>query len=93
MLAIGFGAFKHVPDDFASLLPTGPVWTHCDEVALDAYAGKRCVIIGGRQSAYEWAALLREAGSTEVHIVHRRRHRRSRWPTGRGVATRGGNDR
>jgi FAD-dependent urate hydroxylase len=29
------------------------------------------VIIGGRQSAYEWAALIHEHGAAEVHVVHR----------------------
>ena len=29
------------------------------------------VIIGGRQSAYEWAALIDEAGAEQVHVVHR----------------------
>src|SRR4030095_7337568 len=33
--------------------------------------GRRCLILGGRQSAFEWAALLREAGAAEVHIAHR----------------------
>lgn len=71
VLALGFGAFGHVPDDVAALLPPGRFGHTRDEVAFSQYAGKRCVIIGGRQSAYEWAALLREAGATEVHIVHR----------------------
>lgn len=71
VLAMGFGAFKHVPDDLAALLPPNRYGHTCDEVALSAYAGQRCLIIGGRQSAYEWAALLREAGAAEVHVVHR----------------------
>ena len=29
------------------------------------------MIIGGRQSAFEWAALLHEAGAAAVHISHR----------------------
>jgi cation diffusion facilitator CzcD-associated flavoprotein CzcO len=33
--------------------------------------GKRCLILGGRQSAFEWAALLHEAGTAEVHVSHR----------------------
>jgi thioredoxin reductase len=27
--------------------------------------------VGGRQSAFEWAALLAEEGAEEVHVVHR----------------------
>ena len=33
--------------------------------------GARVLIIGGRQSAYEWAALLREHGAARIDIVHR----------------------
>ncbi len=71
VLAMGFGAFQHVPEDLVALLPPGRFGHTRDEVAFSAYVGKRCLIIGGRQSAYEWAALLREAGADEVHIVHR----------------------
>lgn len=71
VLALGFGAFKHVPTDLVARLPPGRFGHTCDEVGLSRLAGKRCLIVGGRQSAYEWAALLREAGAAEVHIVHR----------------------
>jgi thioredoxin reductase len=33
--------------------------------------GRRCLIVGGRQSAFEWAALMREAGASAVHVSHR----------------------
>ena len=33
--------------------------------------GRRCLILGGRQSAFEWAALLAEAGAARVDVVHR----------------------
>jgi thioredoxin reductase len=42
-----------------------------DLVSFDGFAGARVVIIGGRQSAYEWAALLCEYGSERVDVVHR----------------------
>jgi thioredoxin reductase len=31
----------------------------------------RVLIVGGRQSAYEWAALLAEAGAAALYVVHR----------------------
>ena len=31
----------------------------------------RVLVVGGRQSAYEWAALIGEAGAERVDIVHR----------------------
>jgi thioredoxin reductase len=47
-------------------------WSHtCHLVRFDHLRGKRCLIVGGRQSAFEWAALLAEEGAEEVHIVHR----------------------
>ena len=42
-----------------------------DMVDLDALSGAHVVIIGGRQSAYEWAALISEAGAATVDVVHR----------------------
>jgi len=71
VLALGFGAFQHIPTELAAILPDGRYGHTCDEVALDRFAGKRVLIIGGRQSAYEWAALLREADVATVHISHR----------------------
>jgi thioredoxin reductase len=40
-------------------------------VAFDALAGARVVIVGGRQSAYEGAALLCDHGAERVDVVHR----------------------
>ena len=42
-----------------------------DLVAFDALAGARVVVVGGRQSAYEWAALLCDHGAGSVDVVHR----------------------
>jgi thioredoxin reductase len=47
-------------------------WSHtCHLVQFDDLRGKRCLIVGGRQSAFEWGALLADAGAAEVHIVYR----------------------
>jgi len=40
-------------------------------VSYDALSGARVAIIGGRQSAYEWAALLCDHGAERVDLVHR----------------------
>ncbi|HET8960171.1 FAD-dependent oxidoreductase [Nocardioides sp.] len=40
-------------------------------VRFDDLAGARVVIVGGRQSAYEWAALLCDHGAERVDVVHR----------------------
>ncbi len=43
----------------------------CDLVDFDALAGARVVVVGGRQSAYEWSALLCDHGAASVDVVHR----------------------
>lgn len=71
LIAVGFSDFKHIPKELSSILPPGR-WGHtCDEVDLDALRGLRVLIIGGRQSALEWAALLHEGGAAAVHVSHR----------------------
>lgn len=70
-LALGFKYFKHLPADLAELLPEGRFVHTCDLVEFEALRDKRCLILGGRQSAFEWAALLREAGAAAVHLSHR----------------------
>jgi cation diffusion facilitator CzcD-associated flavoprotein CzcO len=47
-------------------------WSHtCHLVRFDHLRGKRCLIVGGRQSAFEWAALLADGDAEEIHVVHR----------------------
>ena len=71
VLAIGFQPFAHVPPDMAALLPAGRFAHTCDLVDLRALDGRRVLILGGRQSAFEWAALLADAGAASVDVVHR----------------------
>jgi lysine/ornithine N-monooxygenase len=56
---------------WASLVPEKWAAHTCDLVGFEDMAGQRVLIVGGRQSAYEWAALLREAGAERIDIVHR----------------------
>jgi cation diffusion facilitator CzcD-associated flavoprotein CzcO len=68
--APGCRLFAHVPE-WSSDLPGG-VGTHTsDLVHFDDFAGRRVLVVGGRQSAYEWAALLGEHDAARVDIVHR----------------------
>ena len=71
LLALGFAHFTHVPDDLARVLPADRVRHTCDFVDFADLRGQRCLIVGGRQSAYEWAALMCEAGAAAVHVSHR----------------------
>lgn len=70
-VAVGFKYFKHQPDDVVALLPSGRYAHTCDLVDFAPLRGQRCLILGGRQSAFEWAALIHEAGAAAVHVVHR----------------------
>ena len=71
VVALGFKHFKHVPEDLRPLLPAGRFEHTCDLVDFTTLSGKRCLIIGGRQSAFEWTALIREAGAAAIHVSHR----------------------
>jgi FAD-dependent urate hydroxylase len=68
--APGIRTYANVPQ-WASSLPAGYAAHTCDLVRFDDMADARVLIIGGRQSAYEWAALIREHGAARIDIVHR----------------------
>lgn len=70
VVAPGAAYFRQFPE-WASVLPEG-IGTHtCDLVRFQELSGARVLVIGGRQSAYEWAALLGENGAERVDVVHR----------------------
>jgi cation diffusion facilitator CzcD-associated flavoprotein CzcO len=71
LLGLGFAFFKHCPEEVIRKLPPGSYAHTCDTVDFDQYRGKRILIVGGRQSAFEWAALIREHGAEAIHLVYR----------------------
>jgi cation diffusion facilitator CzcD-associated flavoprotein CzcO len=71
VLALGFRYFKNVPEPYSALFPPGRLAHTCDLVDLAPLRGKRILIIGGRQSAFEWTALLNEAGADHVSLSYR----------------------
>lgn len=71
VITTGFGACTHVPDELAAVLPSGRFTHSSDAVDLASIADRSCLIVGGRQSAFEWAALAAEHGAAEVHVSHR----------------------
>jgi FAD-dependent urate hydroxylase len=71
VLALGFRYFKNVPEAYSALFPPGRFAHTCDLVDLAPLQGKRVLIIGGRQSAFEWAALLHEQGADTVSLSYR----------------------
>ncbi len=66
----GVSHFVQLPDWYDAV-PAGRRSHTSELVDFDALAGKRVAIIGGRQSAYEWAALLCDHGAARVDVVHR----------------------
>ncbi|MGI8917599.1 MAG: NAD(P)-binding domain-containing protein [Pyrinomonadaceae bacterium] len=71
VLAPGFKDFRHVPDDLKRRLPPGRFQHTADFVDFTTARNRRYLIIGGRQSAFEWAALLIDSGAAAVHLSHR----------------------
>jgi len=70
LVAPGIRHFVNLPGWYAEVPPERRAHTS-DIVRFDSFAGARVVIIGGRQSAYEWAALLCDHGADQVDVVHR----------------------
>ena len=71
VLAPGFKHFAYVPEELRTRLPENSFTHTCNFADFSGAQNKRYLIIGGRQSAYEWAALLIESGAAAVHISHR----------------------
>jgi len=71
VLAPGFKHFAHIPEDVKAKLPRGRFQHTAEFVDFSGARNKRYLIIGGRQSAFEWAALLLEADAVAVHLSHR----------------------
>jgi FAD-dependent urate hydroxylase len=68
--APGVRYFQHRPE-WSTSLPESLCSHTCELVGFDDFEGARVLIVGGRQSAYEWAALAGEHGAESVDIVHR----------------------
>lgn len=71
LLAPGFRPFRYFPEELMAQLPSDRVAHTCDLVRFFRLRRKRCLIVGGRQSAFEWAALLHEQAEAEIHISYR----------------------
>jgi thioredoxin reductase len=71
VLSLGFAWFKHYPAEMVKTLPVGSYTHTCDMVDFEFLRDKRVLIVGGRQSAFEWAALIREKGAEQIYVTHR----------------------
>jgi cation diffusion facilitator CzcD-associated flavoprotein CzcO len=82
LLAPGFRPFRNFPDELVARLPEDRFVHSCDVSEPAAFRGRRVLIVGGRQSAFETAALISEGGGAHVHLVYRHdtpRFERSDW--------------
>jgi cation diffusion facilitator CzcD-associated flavoprotein CzcO len=73
--------YANLPD-WAASVPAGLAAHTSDFVRFGALAGARVLIVGGRQAADEWAALVREHGAERIDLVHRHdvpRFERASW--------------
>jgi FAD-dependent urate hydroxylase len=70
-LAPGFKHFANVPEELKARLAEGRYIHTCEFTDFSSAADTRYLIVGGRQSAFEWAALLLEAGAGAIYISHR----------------------
>lgn len=69
--APGVAHFTVVPE-WAKRSLSSESWSHtCQKVRFDGLRAARVLIVGGRQSAFEWAALLADEGAEEIHVAHR----------------------
>jgi len=66
----GIRHFAHLPAWHEKVPPERRAHTS-ERVSFEDLDGARVVVIGGRQSAYEWAALACDHGAAQVHVVHR----------------------
>jgi FAD-dependent urate hydroxylase len=71
VIACGIAAFEQMPKGFGHLSPEHVSHTahHRD---LSVFVGRRVLIVGGGQSAFECAALLHEQGAARVEVLVRR---------------------
>ena len=68
--APGVAQFANVPEQVVRSLDPARYSHTCTLARFEALSGRRLLIVGGRQSAYEWAALISERVPVEIHIVH-----------------------
>lgn len=69
--APGFWPFRNVPAELIESVADED-WVHSAGFTDPRlFEGQRCLIVGGRQSAFETAALLAEHGAQSVSVVHR----------------------
>ncbi|MDW7691569.1 NAD(P)-binding domain-containing protein [Flammeovirgaceae bacterium SG7u.111] len=70
VVAIGAKYFYYIPKDIVSNIPANFYSHTCHTIDFHGYANKRILVVGGRQSAFEWATLLTENGCEKVTLSY-----------------------
>lgn len=71
LVAPGFRHFTNIPESLTATIPDDRYAHTCELVELERLRDQRCLILGGRQSAFESAALISEMGGRKIHLVYR----------------------
>jgi hypothetical protein len=71
IIACGIAPFERIPAGF-DRLPAGRISHTAHHRDLGAFAGRRVAVVGGGQSAFESAALMRERGAAHVEVLVRK---------------------
>ena len=71
ILAVGLRYFKNFPEPYSSMFPIERSHHTAEFVDFKSLKDKRVLIIGGRQSAFEWAGLIHEEGAKNIHLSYR----------------------
>lgn len=71
VIAIGQKYFYSIPKELSDSIPSKYLFHSSQVTDFTKFRNKSVLIVGGRQSAFEWAAFLSEAGAREVHLTYR----------------------
>jgi len=71
VVAPGLAPFAEIPFEISARVSSDRIAHTATCVDFRSLCGKRCLILGGRQSAFEWAALMIETGVESIDLVFR----------------------
>lgn len=71
LVATGYYDYRFIPTELAAIFPEERRIHTADCTDLSKFANQRCLIVGGRQSAFETAALLVASHAESVELVFR----------------------
>jgi len=70
LVATGYYDYRFIPTELAAIFPEERCIHSADSGSFSQFANRRCLVVGGRQSAFETAALL-ASQAVSVDLVYR----------------------